>query len=257
MASYPNTRAYMHSSNHIAALPAALLAVLSAFPGAAQADDSESIETVVISGARAATKLSETSSAIGVADRNALQRDKPKTMGDVLNRIAGVYWNDLGNEQHSMGIRQPISTNAVYQYLEDGIPIRPLGVFNHNSLNEMNIAGSDAVEVVKGPASSLYGSNAVGGAINALTAAPSGTPYASAGARGKPSAATRATTRRSAMPGEISACAFPTTAHAAAGITGSNTAMETRIRSLCAPTMRCPAWRCCAPRWCAQTSIPP
>ncbi|MBY0237704.1 MAG: TonB-dependent receptor [Burkholderiaceae bacterium] len=159
------------------------LTLLAAFSCPAQADSTALVETVVVSGARAATKLSETSSAIGVADRKALERDKPKTMGDVLNRIAGVYWNDLGNEQHSMGIRQPISTNAVYQYLEDGIPIRPLGVFNHNSLNEMNIAGSDAVEVVKGPASSLYGSNAVGGAINALTAAPSAQPFARAGVR--------------------------------------------------------------------------
>jgi len=75
------------------------------------------------------------------------------------------------------------STNAVYQYLEDGIPIRPLGVFNHNSLNEMNLAGTDSVEVVKGAASSLYGSNAVGGAINFLTAAPSRTPLASVGVR--------------------------------------------------------------------------
>ena len=94
----------------------------------------------------------------------------------MINRIPGVFWNDLGNEQHSMAIRQPISTNAVYQYLEDGIPIRPLGVFNHNSLNETNMNGSSAVEVVKGAASSLYGSNAVGGAVNFLTQKPSRTP---------------------------------------------------------------------------------
>ena len=75
-----------------------------------------------------------------------------------------------------MAIRQPISTNAVYQYLEDGIPIRPLGVFNHNSLNETNMNGSSAVEVVKGAASSLYGSNAVGGAVNFLTQKPSRSP---------------------------------------------------------------------------------
>jgi len=104
-------------------------------------------------------------------------------MGEVINRIAGVYWNDLGNEQHSMSIRQPVSTNAVYQYLEDGIPIRPLGVFNHNSLNEMNLAGSERVEVVKGAASSLFGSNAVGGAVNFLSARPSETPIASIGLR--------------------------------------------------------------------------
>lgn len=147
------------------------------------ADEAPVLDEVVVSGSRAATKLVETPQAIGVVKEEVLKRDKPKTMGEVINRIPGVYWNDLGNEQHSMSIRQPISTNSVYQYLEDGIPIRPLGVFNHNSLNEMNLAGTESVEVVKGPASSLYGSNAVGGAVNFLTAAPTRAPYASVGVR--------------------------------------------------------------------------
>ncbi|MDO9011028.1 MAG: TonB-dependent receptor [Gallionella sp.] len=150
--------------------------------GAAFAEE-QWMDEVVVSGSRTATKLSETPMAIGVVNARVLKRDKPKTMGEVINRIAGVSWNDLGNEQHSMGIRQPNNTNAVYQYLEDGIPIRPLGVFNHNSLNEMNLAGSESVEVVKGAASSLYGSNAVGGAVNFMTARPSPIPYASAGLR--------------------------------------------------------------------------
>lgn len=162
----------------------ALIAALAELSNTALAAPEEKLlEEVVVSGSRAATRLSETPQAIGIVKKEVLQRDKPKTMGEVMNRIPGVYWNDLGNEQHSMGIRQPISTNAVYQYLEDGIPIRPLGVFNHNALNELNMAGSDSVEVVKGAASSLYGSNAVGGAVNFLTAAPSRTPYASAGVR--------------------------------------------------------------------------
>ncbi|HEY0666044.1 MAG TPA: TonB-dependent receptor [Gallionella sp.] len=141
------------------------------------------LDEVVVTGSRAETMLSETPLAIGVVDGQALKRDKPKTMGDVINRIAGVSWTDLGNEQHSMGIRQPNTTNAVYQYLEDGIPIRPLGVFNHNSLNELNLSGAERVEVVKGAASSLYGSNAVGGAVNFITARPSAAPEASLGLR--------------------------------------------------------------------------
>ncbi|HQT70504.1 MAG TPA: TonB-dependent receptor [Thiobacillus sp.] len=141
------------------------------------------LDEIVVSGSRAATKLSETPVAIGVVKRAVLECDKPKTMGEVINRVPGVYWNDLGNEQHSMSIRQPISTNSVYQYLEDGIPIRPLGVFNHNALNEINVSGVNSVEVVKGPSSSLYGSNAVGGAVNFLTASASRTPYAMIGVR--------------------------------------------------------------------------
>lgn len=159
------------------------LALLASFNTTAFAIDQTVIDEIVISGSRGASKLSETPLAIGVVKEDILKRDKPKTMAEVINRIPGVYWNDLGNEQHSMSIRQPISTNAVYQYLEDGIPIRPLGVFNHNSLNEMNLGGSERVEVVKGAASSLYGSNAVGGAVNFLMARPSATPFASVSAR--------------------------------------------------------------------------
>jgi len=165
------------------------LALLAALAGtginaSAHADgESAVLDEIVVSGSRAETSLAETPLAIGVVKDAVLKRDKPKTMGDAINRIPGVHWNDLGNEQHSMAIRQPISTNSMYQYLEDGIPIRPLGVFNHNALNETNLVGTESVEVVKGPASSLYGSNAVGGAVNFLTARPSRTPYAHLGAR--------------------------------------------------------------------------
>ncbi|NDC60861.1 MAG: TonB-dependent receptor [Betaproteobacteria bacterium] len=145
---------------------------------------SESLKEMVVSGSRTETKLSETPVSIGAVSQETWNADKAKSVGEIINRIPGVFWNDLGNEQHSMGIRQPISTNAVYQYLEDGIPIRPLGVFNHNALNETNMNGSGGVEVVKGAASSLYGSNAVGGAVNFLTLEPSRTPTGYVGLRG-------------------------------------------------------------------------
>ena len=80
------------------------------------------LETVVISGSRAETQLSQTPASIGSISRKQWDKDAPKSVGEIINRIPGVFWNDLGNEQHSMGIRQPISTNSVYQYLEDGIP---------------------------------------------------------------------------------------------------------------------------------------
>jgi iron complex outermembrane recepter protein len=148
----------------------------------AQASD-HTLTTVVVSASRAETSLAETPVSIGSVSRQTWEADKPKSIGEVINRVPGVFWNDLGNEQHSMGIRQPISTNAMYQYLEDGIPIRPLGVFNHNALSETNLSGAEGVEVVKGAASSLYGSNAVGGAVNMLTRAPSRTPTGHLGIR--------------------------------------------------------------------------
>src|SRR3989338_3289818 len=129
------------------------------------------LEEVVVPGSREATPLSATPAAIGKMDNKALEDAKATNITQAVNQIPGVHMVDLGNEQHSMSIRQPITTNAVYQYLEDGVPIRPLGVFNHNALNEVNLTGASDIEVLKGPASSLYGSNAVGGSVNFITEA--------------------------------------------------------------------------------------
>ena len=169
--------------NKLLTLNSVSVAILAFFSSASTFAQSD---TVVVSGSRTETKLSETPVSIGSVNRSQWDQDKVKSVGEMINRIPGVFWNDLGNEQHSMAIRQPINTNAVYQYLEDGIPIRPLGVFNHNSLNETNMNGSSAVEVVKGAASSLYGSNAVGGAVNFMTQKPSRTPTGYFGFRQDP-----------------------------------------------------------------------
>lgn len=131
------------------------------------------LDTVVVSASRAATPLDQTPVSITQLDRAAIDDKAPAFTGEVLNTIPGVHMTDLGNEQHSMSIRQPMTTAAVYLYLEDGIPLRPTGLFNHNSLYEVNLQGTGNIEVMKGPASSLYGSNSVGGTVNFLTQAPS------------------------------------------------------------------------------------
>ncbi|MEO5997455.1 MAG: TonB-dependent receptor plug domain-containing protein [Chitinophagaceae bacterium] len=107
-----------------------------------------------------------------INDTKALRLDM------LINKIPGVFMVDLGNEQHSMSIRQPLGYSNLFLYLEDGIPFRTIGDFNHNALIEINQASLEKIEVIKGPASSVYGSEAVGGAINFITQAPSQIPTA-------------------------------------------------------------------------------
>lgn len=145
---------------------------------------SHGIDTLVVSASRVETPMAQTPVSIVQIDRAAIDAKAPAFTGEVLNSIPGVHMTDLGNEQHSMSIRQPMTTAPVYLYLEDGIPIRPLGLFNHNSLYEVNLDGTSRVEVIKGPASSLYGSNSVGGTVNFLTEAPSKNLTAKVGAQG-------------------------------------------------------------------------
>lgn len=101
-----------------------------------------------------------------------IQETKPTLLPELINKVPGVLMTNLNNEQHSMSIRQPMTTAPYFLYLEDGIPVRPAGVFNHNALIETDIMAVSSIEVIKGPSSSLYGSEAIGGAINFLTHKP-------------------------------------------------------------------------------------
>jgi iron complex outermembrane recepter protein len=65
-------------------------------------------------------------------------------------------------------VRQ-ITTKPLYLFLEDGIPTRATGFFNHNALYEVNIPQSGGIEVLKGPGTALYGSDAIGGIVNVLS----------------------------------------------------------------------------------------
>ncbi|WP_439880122.1 TonB-dependent receptor [Pontibacter sp. MBLB2868] len=131
------------------------------------------LNQVVVSASREAQVRTEAPIAISAISKEVLLNTKPTSLEQVLNKVSGVYMVNLGNEQHTMAVRQPIGYKSLFLYLEDGIPIRTTGDFNHNALIEINMAALKTIEVVRGPASSLYGSEAIGGAINFITQAPS------------------------------------------------------------------------------------
>lgn len=130
------------------------------------------LSEVIISASRRKQVRKDVPVAISSISTKTMDEVKPSSVDQVLNQSAGVLMVDLGNEQHMMAIRQPISTKSLFLYLEDGIPIRPTGVFNHNALLEMNMAATKGIEIIRGPFSSLYGSEAIGGAVNFFTANP-------------------------------------------------------------------------------------
>ncbi|MDB5086276.1 MAG: hypothetical protein JWR09_270, partial [Mucilaginibacter sp.] len=130
------------------------------------------LQPVIVTASREKQARREAPIAITQINATQIKDTKATALYQLLNKVAGVYMVNLGNEQHTMAIRQPITYNALYLYMEDGLPIRPTGIFNHNSLYEINMSGVKDIEVIKGPASSLYGSNSIGGAVNFITQGP-------------------------------------------------------------------------------------
>ncbi|MBK6976165.1 MAG: TonB-dependent receptor [Cytophagaceae bacterium] len=141
----------------------------------------ENLQQMVVTGNREAALRTQTPIAISKLTPKQIDEAKATSIYEVINKTPGVMMVNLNNEQHSMSIRQPMTTNAYYLYMEDGVPIRPMGVFNHNALLEMNQFTVSSVEVVKGPVSSIYGPEAVGGAINFISQRPTSVPTARIG----------------------------------------------------------------------------
>ncbi len=153
--------------------PLALAIATFLYPSFSLAERSNAVELapVTITDTREAALKSETSATVSQASQEDIEFIQPGHPSEVLNRMPGVHVNVTGGEGHMTAIRQPITTSAVYLYLEDGIPTRSTGFYNHNALYEINVPQSAGIEVSKGPGSALYGSDAMAAVINVSTKA--------------------------------------------------------------------------------------
>ncbi|MQA89616.1 MAG: TonB-dependent receptor [Gemmatimonas sp.] len=127
------------------------------------------IDDVVVSATREMQSLAETAASVGIVQSSEIRETLPAHPSEIMGKIPGVWVNVTGGEGHATAIRQPLTTDPVYLYLEDGVPTRSTGFFNHNALYEINLPQAERIEVIKGPATALYGSDAIGGTINVET----------------------------------------------------------------------------------------
>jgi len=132
---------------------------------------------VVVSTSRE-EQLASSTPLSGVIREQEIRETRGHHPSELVNQTPGVYVSNFGGEGHATAIRQPITTKALYAYLEDGVPIRSTGFFNHNALYEINIPQAGRLEIIKGPGTAVYGSDAVGGVINSYTREPSAQPEA-------------------------------------------------------------------------------
>jgi len=124
-------------------------------------------ESVVVTGRRVETRLSETPQKIEVIDATDIERSVAADLTDVLKKNAGVDVVQYTGALSGVGIRgfrpQISGINKRSLLLIDG---RPSGVTNLATLLLDNV---ERIEVLKGAASAVYGSSAMGGVINVIT----------------------------------------------------------------------------------------
>ncbi|MEL6664704.1 MAG: TonB-dependent receptor [Pseudomonadota bacterium] len=128
----------------------------------------------------------EGAGAVSILDAEAIASIAADHPAEVLNTLPGVNIHTNSGQEHLIAIRSPVLTGGAGQgsflILENGVPTRSPAFGNVNSLLEPHHETAEAIEVVRGPGSAKYGSNAVHGLINVILTDPSGEPLRQANA---------------------------------------------------------------------------
>ncbi|AFY50228.1 outer membrane receptor for ferrienterochelin and colicins [Nostoc sp. PCC 7524] len=125
---------------------------------------------LVITANRRSTPLENTPATVEIKTREELQREQPlnRTVGEALQTLPGIVINRLGLLSGSANIRG--LTGERIGVLVDGerLPNLEFGP----DLGSVDPFRVQRLEVLKGPASSIYGADAFGGVINIITTTP-------------------------------------------------------------------------------------
>lgn len=155
----------------LGALVASAIVPLSFAAGVLASD----IETVTVTAERG-IENSNSSASISKIDSDQLGLIAAVHINESLARVAGTWISRGNGQEHLTAIRSPVLTGAGscggFLVAEDGLATRPSGFCNVNQLFEVNAGQADSIEVLKGPGSVFYGSNALHGIINVISAAP-------------------------------------------------------------------------------------
>jgi vitamin B12 transporter len=172
-------------ARYLAACAAVILLASSAKAQNQTAGDPVVLPTIVVSATGLPTPASEVANSVTVITAAEIQRQQYRSVPDILNDVPGLNVVQSGGPggQTSVFIRGAGSQHV--KVLIDGIdvgdPSTPNGAFDFGNLMASDIA---RIEILRGPQSGLYGSNAIGGVISITTKKGSGPARATAALEG-------------------------------------------------------------------------
>jgi vitamin B12 transporter len=154
-----------------------------AWGAAAGADDDQGPNTIVVTATRIPTPELQVASSISVVTADDIADRQLQSLPDLLKEVPGLNVVQTGGPggQTSVFMRGTNSNHT--KVLVDGIdvsdPSSPSGTFDFGQFLTQDI---QKVEILRGPQSGLYGSDAIGGVINVITKSGEGPAQFTAGA---------------------------------------------------------------------------
>ena len=143
---------------------------LCALPAAAQAqDESFALDQIVVTASGGAVDLRDAPASVSVITAEDIENSAATSVAEVLEKVEGVTIARAGNTEH---VQLRGLSDRYTLFLVDGKRVTSApNLFRGNDLDAgwVPLDAIERIEVVRGPMSSLYGSDAIGGVINIIT----------------------------------------------------------------------------------------
>jgi vitamin B12 transporter len=141
------------------------------------------LDAHVITATRTEQSAGNSIAAFNLIEREQIERSQAQSVPELLNRVPGISLTNNGGPGKSTSLSMRGSNSNHVLVLIDGLKVGSLTA-GGAALQDLPIELIERIEVVRGPRSSLYGSEAIGGVIQIYTRKGQGAgfkPFASAG----------------------------------------------------------------------------
>ena len=144
---------------------------LALIPSFSHAQDADELDRVVVTGTRTAVTVDDSLAAVEVVDRDDIERTQAKSVPDLLRGRAGINLVNQGGagKLSTLFMRGTESDHVLF--LVDGVRVGS-ATSGLTAIQDLPVELIERIEIVRGPRSSLYGSDAIGGVIQIFTRAP-------------------------------------------------------------------------------------
>jgi vitamin B12 transporter len=126
------------------------------------------LEPVVVTATRQETRASEVLADVTIIERDDIERIGQGTIVDLLARQPGLQTVAYGGAGTSSSFYLRGANSDQTKVLVDGIPINSIDM-SGSPLRLIALTEVERIEILRGPAATLYGADAIGGVIHVIT----------------------------------------------------------------------------------------
>jgi vitamin B12 transporter len=128
-------------------------------------------QTVVVTGSREPMALDRLAADVVLIDGDTLRQTRADSLADLLRREAGLQISRSGGPGQSTGLLMRGTASQQSVVMVDGVRVGS-ATLGYAAVETLGLSALERVEVLRGPGSSLYGADAVGGVVNLITRRP-------------------------------------------------------------------------------------